>query len=92
MVPETERATMPPDPPDISLQRGEETCEWVDKDGKTHEVTTEILHALQEPYRGQAGFGEQHRYLRTLFHDVPEYVVTLQPEKSCKVNVRTVLT
>ena len=66
--------------------------EWEDADKHSHTVPTEVYNALQAPFRGQSNFGTQHKYLLSLFHDTPEFSQTLDTEKTCKRNVRTILT
>ena len=83
-----------PGGPSVSLspsEMDEETVNWKDSHGTVHSVPQDVFSALEAPYRGQAGFGSQHKFLLSLFHDIPEYHQTLHPKKTCAQNVRTTL-
>ncbi len=77
---------------DMSLTPGDvDLVDWKDSYGNVHRVPKDIYDALSTPLRGQSGFGDKHKFLLSLFHDVAEYQQTLQSEKTCALNVRTSL-
>eukprot|EP00854_Cymbomonas_tetramitiformis_P007909 gene7909-9395_t len=58
-----------------------EMVEWEGPNNKTIKVTKEVFDALNTLFRGQGGFGAQHLYVLSLFHDNAEYLETLDPER-----------
>ncbi|KAK3285281.1 hypothetical protein CYMTET_7103 [Cymbomonas tetramitiformis] len=75
----------------MSLSSNETCYDWKDASCVVHRVPEDILEALKEPFRGQSNFGPQHKFLLSLFNDVPEYHQTLHPKKTCAQNVRSTL-
>ncbi|KAK3238008.1 hypothetical protein CYMTET_51945 [Cymbomonas tetramitiformis] len=75
----------------IALSSNETCFDWKDATCTVHRVPKDVLDALKTPYRGQSNFGMQHKFLLSLFNDVPEYQQTLHPTKNCAQNVRTTL-